>query len=1407
MTTLAELLGDSPAMMAVRDQIVRVLRPPSGPVRRPPPILILGETGTGKGLLATAIHRSGARAAGPFVDVNCAAIPETLLEAELFGFERGAFTDARQAKPGLFQTASGGIIFLDEVGLLPLGLQSKLLRAIEERSVRRLGSTRSELVDAWVVAATSEDLAAAIRARRFRQDLYHRLAVITLRLPPLRERGADVVNLAEHFLARACEDYGLALKTLTPGARTALNEYAWPGNVRELANVMERAALLADARTLEASHLGLPSMPALAPAADARGPEDPGERVRLQEVLRTTGWNISRAAERLGIPRNTLRYRLERHGLDAESPPARRRGGRPPSAVRPFAPTPEAAPTPRRWEGRVTLLRVRLVPVRTEAVASESSRALEAMLDKIRGFGGQPQELAITEAVAAFGLEPAEDGPRRAANAALAIRALASRVRSEDENRPDVKVAIHTQPMTVVETGTTLAIDAEGRAAGWTALAALLERAEPGGIVVSRAAAGSLARAFDLVPLPATDGMYRLAGQADPALAAFVGRDRELALLAERFEQVQSGQGQMVVIVGEAGIGKSRLLSELRRRLAGFCTWAEGHALAFGGSRPFHPVIEMVHRTYRMEETDPEAVIIEKLERTILRLGEDLRPTLPFMRYLLAVDPGDPGVAAMDAKLRHAEVVTACHSVLERAAERRPQVLVLEDAHWMDPATAQWIAALADRIAGKRLLLILTCRPGYALPLGQRTVNTRLTLTALSTADSARIARDVLDADELPPELETLIASRAEGNPFFVEELVRSLLEAGAVRREQGRVALARTLDEVVVPDTVQDVILARIGRLDSAARATLQAASAIGRDFGRRLLDLVGGPPERVERALGELAAVELVFEKTLFPEPVYAFKHALTHQVAYGSVEAIERRDLHHRIGAAIERLHADRLPDHYGRLAHHFSRAEEWPKALEYLLAAAGKAAESFATREALTLYDEALEAAQRQPAGVDRAAITTIYQARAALHFMVSDFERSRAEAEGLQTLARATGDQILEATALAGIAWAAMWARDLEGAVAQAQRAIDVGEPVRAEAALARGHFTIGFVRSVTGSWQEGRAQLERAIVTGRGAGDHTHHSLALSAAGLTWNWEGEFANADRLQAEGLTIARRHGLLYPLLFGLFVRGLAQIGKGDYDAALAGYREGLALAEKLGDEAIHHRLLNCLGWLHLELGDLDTAEDLNQRSAEVGRRRKDDGTIPNAEINLGDVFLAKGDHTLAAELFEGIERYASDPSTSQWMRFRYLVRLAASQGELWLARGDLDRARQQAERCLELATRTGARKNLVKGWRLTGEIARSRRRWDDAEQALRQALAVAEQIGNPPQLWRSHAALARLQLERGRPDAARSAAIAARSVIDGVLAGLADPALRASLERAPVVRHVRDLAGPAGEPQTA
>src|SRR5262245_14828030 len=333
---LPALLGESSEVTALRAQVERLLARVGS--HRVPPVLIQGETGCGKGLLAREIHEAS-RAGGPFVAVNCAAIPESLLEAELFGFERGAFTDACQAKAGLFQAAHQGTLLLDEVGLLAESLQAKLLTALEEGAVRRLGSTRSEPVVVWIIAASNQDLASTVRAGRFREDLYHRLAVVVLALPPLRARGTDVLLLADHFLARACREYGLAAKTLTPDARAALVAHPWPGNVRELANTMERVALLTDASRITGEVLDLRSPapapePSGTPPVPAVGLEDEVDRVqraRLREALDASGWNVLRAAARLGISRSKLRYRIDKYGLRPPTAPSLGRRGTAPS--------------------------------------------------------------------------------------------------------------------------------------------------------------------------------------------------------------------------------------------------------------------------------------------------------------------------------------------------------------------------------------------------------------------------------------------------------------------------------------------------------------------------------------------------------------------------------------------------------------------------------------------------------------------------------------------------------------------------------------------------------------------------------------------------------------------------------------------------------------------------------------------------------------------------------------------------------------------------------------------------------------------------------------------------------------------------------------------------------------------
>ena len=1388
------LLGTSPALSAVREEVSRLLSRPATTSRRLPPILIQGETGTGKGLVAHLIHETGPRADAAFIDVNCAAIPDTLLEAELFGFERGAFTDAKQAKAGLLQLAHRGTIFLDEIGLMQEPLQVKLLKALEDRAVRRLGGTRAEPADAWVIAATSEDLPTAIRSRRFREDLFHRLAVVTLQLPPLRERGDDVLLLARHYLDRVCSDYGLTPRSLTADAEAALLAYPWPGNVRELANLMERVALLSDGQQISGADLRLPRTPRVVASSGRTGETvndqmDALERARIEEALRADGWNISRAAAHLGLPRNTLRYRMERHGItDGGEGATRRHRAKP-------LPSADASPQVRWQRARITLLRAR-VPASDAAMASEHERnhLLHKIAAKASAFGGRIVDIGASSVDAAFGLDVAEDAAHHAAHAAFAIqRAMGT---------SSLHIALHTDELLVGRLDDRVELDADARRSVHDAFERLLASSAGEPIVASAASRHFLDRRFLLDPVggSAAQDAWRISGLVDAHEHAtpFVARAREIALLEDLLAQAEQGHGQAVLIGGDPGIGKSRLLDEFRRRTSGRAAWLQGSAVSFGSTWPFHPVIDLLKHAFAIQATDSDDIIGERIDRATSPLGASFQPAVRFLRSLLSVDPRDPAIATLDPKLRRAGIFEAIAQFLHVSSQTRPLIVVLEDLHWMDPATGEFLAMMGESLSSGRILLCATHRTGYAQSIAVNVFTTQLTLSRVSRSEAGAIACSLVGAATLSSELQRLIDDKTEGNPFFIEEVLRSLQERGLVERRGDVSGLVRPTGKVDVPDTVEDVLLGRLQRLDASSRDLLLTAAVIGREFPRRVLErvIVGDAP--IEDRLKALRSADLIHNARVWPDVIYAFRHALTHEVAYHAQPETERRTQHARIGEAIEQVYADRLSEQYGVLTHHFTQAGRWDKSLTFGLAAAEQAEKTFATREALAHYDAALGAAQKLGGGVgDPATLIAIHEAKARLYFVISEFEESAAEGERILPLARLTGNRVKEAEALATIAWAAMWSRrDLDAAIRASRDAIAVAEPVGALAVQARAHLTIGFIRGVTGVTDESHAELDKAVAISAAAGDRVYRSLSLTIGGLLRNWIGDYEEAARMQAEGLALARDTGVLVPLLFSCFMRGLTLTGKGEYDEAFASFNEGLSLTERVGDEAIHHRLLNCLGWLYADLGDLDEAEALNAVSAQIGRRRSDPGTQPNAELNLADVFRVRGDLARAKDQYDAVFRYWKHPTT-EWMRFRYSIRMFAGMGEVALAQGDLSTARDHSAACLDLATRSGSRKNLVKGWRLAGEIARAERNWDAAEGHLRTARDLALPLGNPVQHWKSEIALGRCLQDAGRVDDARQAFQRAFVIMLRVRERLRDERLQRAFDKNPDLSLVQSL----------
>jgi len=1282
MKPLAELIGDSPGIVAVRETIGRLLQRQSDRGRLPS-ILIQGETGSGKGLLARAMHRASPRADGPFVDVNCAAIPETLLEAELFGFERGAFTDARHAKAGLFQTANRGTLFLDEVGLLPEGLQAKLLKAIEDRAVRRLGSTRSESVDIWILTASNADLASAARERRFREDLYHRLAVVTIRLPALRERGQDTLGLAERFLARACAEYDLRPMTLAPDARATMLAYPWPGNVRELANVMERVALLSEASLVTAEMLGLPAPPTAEPgeappkeeATSLEGALGSVERTHLLEALRETRWNITRAAVRLGISRDTLRYRITKHGLrpPGSGPPARRRAPppaepqAPPPVVRATASPEVPAPAAVRWDRRrLAVLRTVLVLPPTTDPRLYPSRAVEVLVEKVQSFGGRVEDLSPAGLVGAFGLEPVEDAPRRAAHAAMAIQKAAERAWRGEAERVAVKSAIHVAQVLVGHGGGAVQIDLDGKSRAWAALEALLAGAEPDSIVVSEAAAPFLERHFELVPTAAeatTPGrVYRLTVGERPGftlgrpMAPFVGRSHELELLRSRLASTIRGHGQVVGILGEAGIGKSRLVAEFRQSLKGDrLTWLEGRCHSYGSAIPYLPVLDILRQNFRITETDSPEAIADKVRVGLQTVGIDAEEWAAYVLQLLGVKEGTERLAALTPGAIKARTFETLRQMGLNGSRRRPIVFVVEDLQWTDAASEECFAALMESLVGAPALFVTTYRPGYRPLWVDKSYVTQVALGPLSHEDSLSVVRAVLKMDDIPDRLAEVILEKTEGNPFFLEELSRAVAESGELR------------PPAAVPDTIQEVLLARIDRLPEEPRRLLQTASALGREAPLPLLRALWEGPGDLDPHLRELTRLEFLYPWSGGAEPIFAFTHTLTQEVAYESLPMARRRSLHAAAGHALETVYVDRLGEVYDRLAYHYARTEQAGKAIGYLTRLAEKAARGHAHTEAVRILDEALGHVERLPAAErDRRRLDlALRQAYSLIPLggfqeIVNRLLRHRASLEHLQDAALGGPYHFLTGRSYLFLGDDERASQHAKMAIAEATRSGD-------DATLGKVHYVLAQQGAMSGRPQEGLEHGRQALVLLTRAAEAWWIGPAHWAVGLNHALRGEFDLALEAEVRATVSGESVGDPQVQSSAAWATGIIHTARGDWQAGIAACQRAVDLSPDPLNSAL---ALGWLGYAFLEKGDPDQAlPRLEQSVQRLGQFR-----FPQPQ-GWFTVFLAEA-HRLTHELETAFElatqglqmaRVANSVHGAGWAE-RALGRIAQATGGL-------------------------------------------------------------------------------------------------------------------------------------------
>jgi class 3 adenylate cyclase/tetratricopeptide (TPR) repeat protein len=1065
-----------------------------------------------------------------------------------------------------------------------------------------------------------------------------------------------------------------------------------------------------------------------------------------------------------------------------------------------------------------TSLAEKLDPEQVHAIID---RFFELVTAEVHRFEGTINQYTGDGVMALFGAPIAhEDGPRRAVHASLgiqrAIREYGRQLQAERGLTLQLRIGLHTGPVVVGKIGDDLRMDYTAVGDTTNVAARLQQAARPGSVFVSEALHRTIAGYFetvDLGELPAKGHAAvrafeilrargrraRLDVAAERGLTPLVGRERELDALVDRFRQVRAGRGQVISIVGEAGIGKSRLLYEFRRRLVAAgedATWLEGRSVSFGQAIPFLPLVDQIRESFGITEFDGEPEIIAKVEHGMRAMG-GLAEHIPFIRYLLAVDPGDPAVTGMDASARRKRILDAARAMAFRAATFRPVVFVFEDLHWIDTSSEEHIFSLVDSLAGVPIMLILTYRVGYSPSFGTRSFHTTLMLSSLTEGEALAMAGGVLGTGRFPQELRTALMDKAEGIPLFVEEVTKTLLDLGVLRRDNGGYRMVKGLDEVSVPDTIQGIIMARLDRLGEDGKRTVQLASVIGRQFLRRLLERIAGLPGQLEGLLGELKTLEIIYEAGLLAEPAYVFKHAVIQDVAYQSLLVQRRRELHRAVALAIEELYPERLPEHYAELAHHFAQAEEWRKAMEYAALAGHRTADAFANVEAEAHYARALQAARRLGPQADPSDVADLHARHGAVLMVLGRYEESVAAHEEALALARTLGDRKREASILIAVGGVYNFYHRPDEALTHLDHALVIAREHGDRAAQAMCLASSAFTRAACGRIETIGTSLEDALRLAPEVGDPKQRALAHASCGVVLQWRGDLKEglAHLHEAAVLAEATHAGSTWALAaYGL---GHALLSKGEYEAALSWYRRLQDYALAAGDMAFITRSPNIIAGVHLELFDFDEAMRLGAEGDETCRK-----ITPYPEprahslLKVGLGHLGHGELGAADEVFRQIWPLLN---VEEWGRWRWHIALLRVCGELALAGRRYDEAWDFATQSLQISTETRSLKHVARAEHLKGDILVARGRPEAALEPLRASVTLAESLGTLREVWMGKASLGRALVLLGQDRAAEATLTEAAKTIEGIVAALTTPALRRSFVEAAPVRDVSHALG--------
>jgi class 3 adenylate cyclase/tetratricopeptide (TPR) repeat protein len=981
---------------------------------------------------------------------------------------------------------------------------------------------------------------------------------------------------------------------------------------------------------------------------------------------------------------------------------------------------------------------------------------LERMMEAVHRYEGTVNQVMGDGIMALFGAPLAhEDHAVRACYAALrmqeSIGSLAEELRQKHGLSVQIRVGLNSGEVVVRSVGSDLRMDytAVGQT---THLAGRMEQlAPPGQIFLTehtlRLVEGYVAvKSLGPVPvkgLAAPVAIYELSGPgpirsrlqlaAARGLSRFVGRDAELGELSAAIELARGGHGQVVALIGEPGVGKSRLVREFTTvHMPAEWRILEAFATSFDTSAAYLPMISLLRGYFDLQEWDDARAIRDKVTAALLDLDQSLLGTLPALLTLLDLPVEDPAWQGLDPRQRRQRTLDAVRRLLIRESQRRPLCLVIEDLHWIDPEAQAVLDALVDSLPAARILLLVTYRPEYKQGWSQKSYYAQIAVHPLPHGMAEELLRCLLGDGADVAALRAQLIERTEGNPFFLEESVRHLIETGALSGERGSYRPGRGVDTVEVPATVQALLAARIDRLPPEDKRMLQSAAVIGKDVPLPLLEAIADvSDDDLRRSVHQLQAAEFLYETSLFPVFEYTFKHALTLDVALGTLLQDRRRALDARLVEALERRADDLIVERIERLAHHAFRGGVWDKAVTYSREAGTRAFARSAHRTAVRYFEQALEALQHLPESPETSGqgIDLRLDLRASLS-PLGDFGRMLDYMTEAERLAEALGDRHRLGLISSFLANYFNVMLDLERAVEYGERAVAIASEPHDTTVMTLANNFLGLARYSMGEFPAAIDLARRNVELLKGDLARELFGLPLlpavySRTLLAWSLAelGIFTEAAEIGREGVTIAEMVDHPYSLVFACLGLGTVHLRRGNFDEAIV-HLERAVRTCRTGDVPVIFAFAAApLASAYCLAGRPDAALDLLKEAIEQARA-------------IGDPF-------------------------GHWLR-------AGGRAEAYLRSGRAAEALPQARRAVELTQAVKGRGLMVWALRLMGEVAASQEPplAEESEEAYRQALAMAREMGVRPLEARCRLGLGALYRRLGRRDDARAELAAAR-----------------------------------------